>query len=121
MDIFVASAFSKNTTGGNKAGVCLMKEYLSTEQKQKISAKLGYTETTFVSPSHKKEATFQLEYFTPVAEVALCGHATIAAFVVMKAMNLLKENTYKIETKSGMLSVYLEDDKIFMEQKLPQF
>jgi len=121
MKIYVASAFSKDNSGGNRAGVCLIGEYLNENQKKQISTELGYAETAFISASNKKEAIFKLEYFTPAEEVPLCGHATIAAFTVMKQLNLLKQNDYNIETKSGILSIEVKDNMIFMEQNKPQF
>ena len=119
--LFVASAFSKDNAGGNKAGVCLLGEGLTTEQKMNISKKLGYAETVFISTSFKKDATFKLEYFTPSDEVALCGHATIGAFAVMREKLALEKNSYMIETKEVNLQVKFEDSKIFMEQNKPSF
>lgn len=119
--IFVASAFSKDNMGGNKAGVCLLGEGLINEQKMKISRELGYSETVFISTSFKKGATFKLEYFTPSDEVALCGHATIGAFAVMREKLDLDKNSYIIETKEVNLEVKFEDKKIFMEQNKPSF
>ena len=119
--IFVASAFSKDNAGGNKAGVCLLGEGLTNEQKMKISKELGYAETVFISTSFKKDATFKLEYFTPSEEVPLCGHATIGAFTVMREKLNLEKNRYIIETKEANLEVRFEDSKIFMEQNKPSF
>ena len=119
MKIYVASAFSKDNSGGNKAGVCLTAGGLNEEQKKKISAELGYAETVFISESNN--ADLKLEYFTPSEEVPLCGHATIAAFTVMKKRGLLNKYQYKIETKAGILSINIRVNKFFMEQNKPQF
>ena len=121
MKVFVASAFSKNNCGGNKAGVCLTGEQVNDENKKKIAAKLGYAETAFLSVSAMKEVDFKIEYFTPSEEVPLCGHATIAAFTVMRHYHLLKKAHYKIETKSGVFAVNMKSNAIFMEQSKPQF
>ena len=121
MKIFVASAFSKNNKGGNKAGVCLLGEHLNEIQKKKVALELGFAETAYISAPNQNNADFKLEYFTPAEEVPLCGHATIAAFTVMKELNLLKKERSTIQTKSGILSIKIENDMIFMEQKKPQF
>ena len=95
IDVCVASAFSKNNMGGNRAGVVLQCPVLSKEEKTKIAYQLGYSETAFLSQSER--ADYSLEYFTPAGEVPLCGHATIASFVVLKHLNRLKKSGYTIE------------------------
>ncbi len=119
-DVYVASAFTKNNKGGNKAGIVLNRPDLSPAQKMEIAAKLGYSETAFVQDSH--EADFELQYFTPTEEVPLCGHATIAAFSVLRLLNRLNRQSYRIETKAGILHVQVkEDGLISMEQNCPSY
>ena len=75
VEVYVASAFSKDGAGGNKAGVVLERPELAAAEKMAIAKELGYSETAFVCRS--SAADFSLEYFTPTEEVPLCGHATI--------------------------------------------
>lgn len=118
--VYVASAFCKNNKGGNKAGVVLDKESLTAEQKKKISARLGFAETAFITKS--EIADYKIQYYTPKSEVDLCGHATIASFTVLKYLNYVENKIYEIETKSGILTVDLTDLKIIMmEQTKPKF
>jgi len=117
--VYVASAFSKNGVGGNKAGVVLNQPELTVVEKMAIAKDLGYSETAFVC--HSSVADFSLEYFTPTEEVPLCGHATIAAFVVLRELMCLDKETYTIETKAGILCICLENDRIFMEQNRPTY
>ena len=119
--VYVASAFCKGNIGGNKAGVVLNAGDLSTENKKYISKTLGYAETAFITNSNK--ADFRIEYFTPLEEVPLCGHATVASFGVLRHLNMLNKNKnkYKIETKSGILEINLKKDEVFMEQNIPTF
>ena len=117
--VYVASAFSKNNQGGNKAGVVLMDQPLTTIQKMAIAKELGYAETAYISQS--SIADYKLEYFTPKEEVDLCGHATIGSFVIMMHLNMLSKDHYTIETNSGVLSISIQGDSIFMEQNQPQF
>lgn len=119
IEVYVASAFCKDNNGGNKAGVVLYENSLTETDKKKIAKELGYAETAFINNSDK--ADFKIEYFTPAEEVPLCGHATIASFGVLKYLNKLPKNNYKIETKSGILEINLENDEIFMEQNIPTF
>ena len=116
---YVASAFSKNHEGGNKAGVVFMTQPLTRTQKMALAKELGFAETAFISDS--KIADFRLEYFTPKEEVDLCGHATIGAFTIMKHLNKLLQTAYTIETNSGLLAITANGEQLFMEQTVPTF
>ena len=120
MTVYIASAFSKGNIGGNKAGVCLLGEKLNEEQKLAIAKKLGFSETVYISAGQGK-GVFKLEYFTPAEEVPLCGHATIAAFIVMRDKLPLDKDSCIIETKSGNLKVTLDGNAVFMQQNRPEF
>lgn len=117
--VYVASAFSKDQQGGNKAGVVLFESSLSILQKMAIAQELGYAETAFISES--TVADYRFEYFTPKEEVDLCGHATIAAFVILQYLDKLTKDRYTIETNSGVLTITLKGDAIFMQQNSPAF
>lgn len=117
--VYVASAFSKNQEGGNKAGVVLMEPPLSAQKKMTIAKELGYAETAYISDS--AIADYKFEYFTPKEEVDLCGHATIGSFVILNHLNKLSKESYTIETNSGVLKINIKDDMIFMEQNQPEF
>ena len=118
--VYVASAFSKDNKGGNKAGVVFDRPDLTAEQKMLIAKELGYSETAFVSQSDV--ADFRLEYFTPTEEVPLCGHATIATFSVLWHLGKLDKSEYMLEAKAGILRIRVEKDgMIFMEQNLPEY
>ncbi|WP_426350779.1 PhzF family phenazine biosynthesis protein [Alloiococcus sp. CFN-8] len=120
VEVYVTSAFSKNNSGGNKAGIVLEDYNLKAKDKMELAKKLGYSETAFLSPS--EYADYKIEYFTPTEEVPLCGHATIAAFVTLGHLNRLSKSSYTIETKAGILKIMLDTDgMIFMEQNKPQF
>lgn len=117
--IFIVNAFCHHGQGGNGAGVVPHADGLTRQQKQTIAAQVGLSETAFVSPS--AAADFKLEYFTPVAEVELCGHATIATFTLLHQQGL-KPGTYSIETLSGILQIEVSaDGTIWMQQCLPSF
>lgn len=79
VNVYVASAFSKDDMGGNRAGVVLGETKLNKAEKTAIAYQLGYSETAFVLKSGK--ADFKLEYFTPTGEVPLCGHATVGTLL----------------------------------------
>ncbi len=79
MEILRYTAFSRTPDGGNPAGVVLDAGGLSDADMQRIAADVGYSETAFLTPTGP--GTAGVRYFAPIAEVAFCGHATIAAAV----------------------------------------
>lgn len=120
MDAYEAAAFCHHENGGNMAGVVVGENNLTYSQKKHIAGEFGYSETAFVTDSDA--ADFKIEYFTPTDEVPLCGHATIAAFSILKELGGSDVFSYKIETKSGILKIDVEEDgMIFMEQNNPAF
>lgn len=120
VEVYVMSAFSKDSRGGNKAGVVFDRPDLTTEQKMEIAGKLGYSETAFVQKSDA--ADLKLEYFTPTEEVPLCGHATIATFAAMHMLGMLESRTCRIETGAGILQVRVDEDGlVIMEQNCPEY
>ncbi|KAA2286316.1 PhzF family phenazine biosynthesis protein [Arenimonas fontis] len=72
-------AFSSDPAGGNPAGVVLDARELAEADMQRIAAEVGYSETAFLSA--RSGGGFDVRYFSPLAEVSFCGHATIAAAV----------------------------------------
>lgn len=120
MEIYRVSAFSKDGAGGNKAGVVLNASALTRAEKKRIARELGYSETVFLSGS--ETADVRLEYFTPTDEVPLCGHATVAAFVVLNAFNKLPKRDCTIETGAGILRIHVHTDgMVLMEQNRPTY
>ncbi|WP_167812282.1 PhzF family phenazine biosynthesis protein [Listeria monocytogenes] len=119
ISVYVASAFSKNNIGGNKAGVVLNEPTLTNTQKMAIAKQLGYAETAFLTESNC--ADYKLEYFTPKEEIDLCGHATIGTFAILMHLNKIHKSQYTIETNSGVLTITIKDGTIFMEQNQPSF
>jgi PhzF family phenazine biosynthesis protein len=76
------AAFPERGSGGNPAGVVLDASGMDDAERLAVAADLGYSETAFVEPgSH--DGHYRLRYFSPLAEVAFCGHATIATAVVL--------------------------------------
>ena len=73
------SAFTTDPSGGNPAGVVLDARGLSDAAMQRIAADVGYSETAFLLP--RADGELDVRYFSPLAKVSFCGHATIAAMV----------------------------------------
>jgi PhzF family phenazine biosynthesis protein len=120
-EVYSLSAFTKDNQGGNPAGVVLETVGLSESDMRDIAGKLGYSETAFVFKSDT--ADFKIRYFTPNEEVDICGHATIATFSLMQQLDKVNLGAnYRIETKSGLLNVYVASDKsVYLGQNPPEF
>ena len=76
------AAFTDHGRGGNPAGVVLDAGGMSDERMLAVAAEVGYSETAFVTGS-EGDGRFTLRYFSPRAEVAFCGHATVATAVAL--------------------------------------
>lgn len=77
---FQVDAFTAKTFAGNPAGVCPLEQWLPDDVLQNIAAENNLSETAFFT---RLEDGFHLRWFTPVMEVDLCGHATLAAAHVL--------------------------------------
>lgn len=83
-DVLRYTAFSSTPEGGNPAGIVLDATRLSDEQMQSIAADVGYSETAFVvDRSAAEPQRYTVRYFSPLAEVPFCGHATVATAVAL--------------------------------------
>lgn len=118
IEVFILNAFAKTANGGNPAGVVLNSN-LSDIQMLNIAKEVGFSETAFLNKTGEK--SYEAKYFTPAAEVDLCGHATVAAFSLLKLKKLITNGTYFLNTKAGPINLNVNDNNIFMTQKLPEF
>lgn len=74
--LYQIDAFTDKPFGGNPAAVCLLEAEVEETWMQAVAAEMNLSETAFV---RKRGVTWELRWFTPAAEVELCGHATLAA------------------------------------------
>ena len=79
---YIVNAFTETIFGGNPAAVMVLDQWLPDERMQALATQHNLSETAFVV--QQSDDTFALRWFTPVAEVPLCGHATLAAAHVLK-------------------------------------
>ncbi|CEJ69850.1 putative isomerase YddE [Chryseobacterium oranimense G311] len=78
---FIADAFTDKLFKGNPAAVCILKEAIPEENMIQIAKEFGFSESAFVI--QKGPADFSIRYFSPVTEIPLCGHATMASAKVL--------------------------------------
>lgn len=102
MKMYQVDAFASHVFEGNPAAVCPLEKWLDDNLLQSIAEENNLTETAFFVPSTKG---FELCWFTPVREVNLCDHATLAAAHVI--FEILGDSRQRIvfETRSGDLFV----------------
>ncbi|WP_340373990.1 PhzF family phenazine biosynthesis isomerase [Streptomyces sp. SS7] len=77
------SAFTRDPAGGNPAGIVLDASGLDAAEMLAVAAEVGYSETAFVTERDDAARRFRVRYFSPLAEVAFCGHATVALSVAL--------------------------------------
>ncbi|MGI5231638.1 PhzF family phenazine biosynthesis protein [Actinoallomurus sp. CA-142502] len=83
-EILRYTAFDVDGEGGNPAGVLLDARGMDDTRMQEIAAEVGFSETAFLThDGGDGERRFRVRYFSPLAEVAFCGHATIATAVAL--------------------------------------
>lgn len=85
IDVLHYSAFTTHPDGGNPAGVVLDAAALADDDAAMtaVAARVGYSETAFITERDEAARRYRLRYFSPLAEVAFCGHATIATAVAL--------------------------------------
>jgi PhzF family phenazine biosynthesis protein len=111
--IYQVDAFTSTVFAGNPAAVCLLDAWIDDVRLQSIAAENNLSETAFLVQTGNG---FDLRWFTPVTEVALCGHATLASAFVLKACRNWPEDTIRFHTrKSGQLVVTKRDDLFDMD------
>ncbi len=117
MKYYIVDAFADKPFGGNPAGVVLLEDNAFPEEELmlNIAAELRYSETAFVRRHSAQE--FTVRYFTPKAEVELCGHATIASFYLLHGKGLASGQCL-CHTKAGDLLIQA-GEKVMMQMANP--
>ncbi|MBR3756269.1 MAG: PhzF family phenazine biosynthesis protein [Firmicutes bacterium] len=121
MKFLIVDAFTDTLFGGNPAGVVILPEgvdFPSDELCVKTAAELRYSETAFIKQLGPNE--FNIRYFTPAAEVDLCGHATIGSFCALIHAGVVEKNCTCINhTLAGDLNIVIKDGFIMMDMATP--
>lgn len=119
VSVKIIQAFIDNGKGGNTAGVVFEADHLSSLEKQKVAMVMGLSEVAFVSKS--TIADFKLDFFTPIRQIAHCGHATIAVFSYLSQTGTIKKQISSKETIDGCKQILLSGEDAFMEQSKPVY
>lgn len=104
IDYYIVDAFTDHVFQGNQAGVCLLEQPLSRNEMQSIAAENQLSETAFVVPA-KQDGEYDIRWFTPVDEIDLCGHATLASAYVLCSCVETERKQVLFHTMSGDIQV----------------
>ena len=111
--IYQVDAFTTTPFAGNPAAVCVLPEPASEDWMQDVAREMNLSETAFLVGS---EDGYQLRWFTPLVEVDLCGHATLAsAHVLWETGETNLYETVRFHTRSGLLSATRDGDWIELD------
>ena len=112
---YVVDAFTDRPFAGNPAGVVLLEEWKDNQWLQNVAMEVNLFETAFLVAN---DNGFDLRWFTPKAEVDLCGHATLASAVVLAELRKLPDRSrVTFSTRSGALPV--ERDGSLFQMSFP--
>ena len=112
IDAFATKAFE-----GNPAAVMPLAEWLEDAVLQAIAAENNLSETAFLVPDESGASDFELRWFTPAAEVALCGHATLASGHFVLSSDPARDRVTFATRQAGQLAV--ERDGVGYALSLP--
>ena len=112
LEIYQVDAFANKVFSGNPAAVCPLEEWLENELMLKIAAENNLSETAFFVHT---EQGYHIRWFTPTAEVDLCGHATLAsAWVIFNELGEEKKEI-ELQSRSGILKVKREGKSLQLD------
>ncbi|HYC93346.1 MAG TPA: PhzF family phenazine biosynthesis isomerase [Thermoanaerobaculia bacterium] len=122
--LFQVDAFTRTPFTGNAAGVVLGGDALSSETMQAIARELNNSETAFLLEPRSDDHEVFVRYFTPLLEVPICGHATIAAHYVRSRLLDLPTSRVVQRSAAGLFPIDViagDDYRIVMTQLRPTF
>ena len=100
--LYIVDAFADVPFSGNPAAVCILDAPRQDAWLQKVAAEMNLAETAFVI---QQDDAWSLRWFTPVVEVDLCGHATLAAaHILWETGRLSPQAPARFSTRSGLLT-----------------
>src|SRR3954453_16581845 len=114
LPFFQVDAFADKPLTGNPAGVMPLERWLDDATMQAIAAENNLAETAFLVASEGNDADYDLRWFSPDAEVPLCGHATLASGHV-----LIHSDPVRFATRAGTLIVSRRGDLLELDLPAP--
>ncbi len=115
LTIYQVDAFTKTVFGGNPAAVIPLDKWLDTALMQEIAIENNLSETVFFVPATTPGIDFDIRWFTPAAEINLCGHATLASAYVLFEYLDFNRPEIRFSCKSGLLKITKKGNLISMD------
>ncbi|MCA9648591.1 MAG: PhzF family phenazine biosynthesis protein [Myxococcales bacterium] len=112
LPLYQVDAFTERPFAGNPAAVCPLPRWLDDALLQAIAAENNLSETAFLVPQGDD---WELRWFTPAAEVDLCGHATLATAFVLLRQHPGRERLRFHTREAGLLTVERRGDELVMD------
>ncbi|MGW8314368.1 MAG: PhzF family phenazine biosynthesis protein [Bacteroidales bacterium] len=113
LEIYQVDAFASEVFRGNPAAVCMLPGWMPDGLMQQIASENNLSETAFVVPAERK---FGIRWFTPVMEVDLCGHATLASAHVLFFHHGISGKRIEFDSpRSGLLAVEREGEMLTLD------
>ncbi|OFY64718.1 MAG: hypothetical protein A2V64_11320 [Bacteroidetes bacterium RBG_13_43_22] len=110
--IYQVDAFTTEPFKGNPAGVCILKKEAAERWMQNVAAEMNLSETAFITPDNQ---AFKIRFFTPEAEMPLCGHATLSSAHILFEKGVVEKNReITFLSKAGKLVVRYENGWLTM-------
>jgi predicted PhzF superfamily epimerase YddE/YHI9 len=114
--IYQVDAFADAVFAGNPAAVCPLDAWIADDLMQAIAAENNLAETAFFVPAGASTGRdFDIRWFTPVAEVPLCGHATLASAAVVFRRLGFAGDTIRFRARGDDLVARRRDDEIALD------
>ena len=115
--LYIVDAFTNVRFAGNPAAICLLTDSADAFWMQNVAAELNLAETAFLNQRGEAlEEGFDLRWFTPLAEVDLCGHATLASAHILWTTGALSElEVARFHTRSGLLTATSDEGWIELD------
>jgi PhzF family phenazine biosynthesis protein len=115
MTVYQIDAFTDRLFGGNPAAVVPLQQWLEDGLMQQLAMENNLSETVFFVPSQQPGAHYDIRWFTPVDEINLCGHATLASAHALFELLGHPHPDLVFHSKSGLLTVRRDGNKYVMD------
>jgi PhzF family phenazine biosynthesis protein len=116
LPMYIVDAFADRALAGNPAAVCPLDEWLPDERMQAIAAEMNLSETVFFVPKRGSD-DFGIRWFTPIREVTLIGHATLAAGYLV--LERLRPGSHQVRFQNGGAAMTVRRDGAALALEMP--
>lgn len=114
IETYIVDSFTDKPFEGNPAGVCVLNKELTNKQMLSIAKELGLSETAFITQISNSNK-YSIRYFSPIKEIPLCGHATLAASKVLFEKNESLSQIHFVTIQKLDLTIVRSGESIVME------